>query len=80
MTDPMDLEADLQLLCEAVREAGALAQRLKADGLQVHIKPDRSQVTNADLAVDALLKDQLQSARPTYGWRSEESPDDGSSL
>ncbi|MFN3229722.1 MAG: inositol monophosphatase family protein [Asticcacaulis sp.] len=76
----MDLEADLQLLCEAVREAGALAQRLKADGLQVHFKPDHSQVTNADLAVDALLKDQLRSARPTYGWRSEESPDDGSSL
>lgn len=33
-------------------------------------------VTEVDLAVDAMLKDILRSARPDYGWLSEESPDD----
>ncbi|NWH07518.1 MAG: 3'(2'),5'-bisphosphate nucleotidase CysQ [Alphaproteobacteria bacterium] len=35
-------------------------------------------VTEADLAVDALLHQQLIAARPGYGWLSEETHDDGS--
>ncbi len=33
-------------------------------------------VTEADLAVDEMLKDRLLSARPGYGWLSEETDDD----
>jgi myo-inositol-1(or 4)-monophosphatase len=33
-------------------------------------------VTNVDYAVDALLAERLMSARPEYGWLSEETPDD----
>ena len=40
------------------------------------IKPDSSQVTTADLAVDQLLKERLLKAYPKDGWLSEESPDD----
>lgn len=37
-------------------------------------------VTEADLAVNAFLKDALRQARPGYGWLSEETPDDGARL
>lgn len=35
-----------------------------------------SPVTEADMAVDAFLRDDLSAARPTYGWLSEETTDD----
>lgn len=37
-------------------------------------------VTEADLAVDAMLSTRLRAARPDYGWLSEESDDDLSRL
>ena len=37
-------------------------------------------VTEADLAVDEMLKDRLLAARPTFGWLSEETDDDPSRL
>ena len=40
------------------------------------IKADGTPVTNADLEVDFLLKEILTSARPDYGWLSEETADD----
>lgn len=66
---------DLALITEAAHEAGALAVRLKARGLVTSYKPGNSPVTDADLAVDALLKDRLLGARPDYGWLSEETAD-----
>lgn len=47
---------------------------------QVWEKPGQGPVTEADLAVNAMLEDRLRSARPGYGWLSEESVDDGSRL
>ena len=39
-------------------------------------KPDGSgPVTEADLAVNAMLRETLRSQRPDYGWLSEEDPD-----
>ncbi len=44
-------------------------------------KPDDAgPVTEADLAVDALLRDRLTGARPGYGWLSEETPDSAARL
>lgn len=43
-------------------------------------KTGNSPVTNADLAVDALLKAKLRAARPDYGWLSEETADDTARL
>lgn len=69
------LQADLDLIVEAAREAGALALSERAKGLNIQTKIGGSPVTHADLAVDALLKDRLLGARPDHGWLSEETPD-----
>jgi myo-inositol-1(or 4)-monophosphatase len=68
--------ADLALLEAAAREAGALARDLSGRKLEVHSKGPLGPVTNVDFAVDALLAEKLLTARPDYGWLSEESPDD----
>ncbi len=73
-------QEDLALLCDAVRAAGRLALDHRARGLETRRKADGSPVTNADLAVDALLHRDLLGARPAYGWLSEESPDDAARL
>jgi myo-inositol-1(or 4)-monophosphatase len=39
------------------------------------LKPDGTEVSEADLAVDAFLKLTLVGARPEYGWLSEETTD-----
>ena len=44
---------------------GAVARWDKDDGM--------GPVTEADLAVNALLDERLRTARPDYGWLSEES-------
>jgi len=69
------MTADLELLTEAAREAGALALKQRTPGLTIEKKPDGSPVTSADLAVDAFLTEALRSARPDYGWLSEETAD-----
>lgn len=71
---------DLELMVAAAREAGALALRYAREGARNWNKPDDSIVTEADIAVDKLLIERLTTARPAYGWLSEEHPDDGSRL
>jgi myo-inositol-1(or 4)-monophosphatase len=71
---------DLKLIGEAAREAGELAERLRREGLTIDYKAGNSPVTNADLAVDALIKERLRGARPGYGWLSEETADDSDRL
>lgn len=66
---------DLDLLREAAVEAGALALEYRRRGLDIESKPGGSPVTDADLAVDALLQERLLGARPEYGWLSEETAD-----
>lgn len=66
--------ADADLLHDAVREAGMLARSLFRK-VKSWAKSDGSPVTEADLAVDKLLKERLHGARPDYGWLSEETPD-----
>jgi myo-inositol-1(or 4)-monophosphatase len=67
--------ADAELLHDAVREAGLLARSLFQQKIKGWTKSDGSPVTEADLAVDKLLKARLHEARPDYGWLSEETPD-----
>jgi myo-inositol-1(or 4)-monophosphatase len=66
---------DLSLIVDAARAAGALALELRDAGLETHYKAGDSPVTNADLACDALLTERLRTARPDYGWLSEETAD-----
>ena len=67
--------ADAELLREAVREAGDLARSLFRQSVKRWTKSDGSPVTEADLAVDKVLKARLTAARPEFGWLSEETPD-----
>jgi len=73
-------DADLALLMEAAREAGKLASGYWRRDPEVWTKGDESPVSEADLAVDRMLRDTLCAARPDYGWLSEETPDDRARL
>ncbi|MGV8951526.1 MAG: 3'(2'),5'-bisphosphate nucleotidase CysQ [Cypionkella sp.] len=71
---------DLGLLTDAARAAGEIALRYWNNAPRVWEKGDQGPVTEADIAVNDMLKSILRSARPSYGWLSEETPDDGARL
>ena len=71
-----DLARDAALLEHTVRDAGALALSLFRTELRNWIKGKSSPVSEADIAVNDLLEQRLQTATPDYGWLSEESVDD----
>ena len=72
---------DLELLIEAAQQAGKIATRFTGSTAQRWDKPDNAgPVTEADLAVNAMLEDMLPKARPDYGWLSEESEDSDARL
>jgi myo-inositol-1(or 4)-monophosphatase len=70
------MERELHILSEAVRQAGDRCLEVARRGFETHIKKDRSPVTSADLAVNALLHETLRREFPDDGWLSEEGPDD----
>ena len=70
------LVADHALLLEAVREAGVVALGFFRNGARSWDKRHDDPVSEADIAVDELLRERLQGQRPGYGWLSEETPDD----
>ncbi|MDZ4089069.1 MAG: 3'(2'),5'-bisphosphate nucleotidase CysQ [Tabrizicola sp.] len=72
---------DLALLTDAAREAGRIAMRYWRKDPQVWDKGgEHGPVTEADLAVNDMLKAKLLAARPDYGWLSEETPDSADRL
>ena len=71
---------DLSLLIQAARIAGPIALRYWKRNPKVWQKGDESPVTEADHAVNEALHHHLQTARPDYGWLSEETPDDPARL
>ncbi|WP_146589612.1 inositol monophosphatase family protein [Puniceibacterium confluentis] len=73
-------ENDLALLTDAAHAAAETATRFVGGPLGVTRKGDDSPVTAADLAVNDVLSEILRSARPHYGWLSEESPDSAARL
>ena len=75
-TTAPDLAADFALLTAAVREAGALALSYFGADVKVWRKKHGDPVSEADIAVNDLLRERLCSPRPGYGWLSEESDDD----
>lgn len=67
-------ENDLDLLIRASRAAAETALGFVGGALDVREKDDgQGPVTAADLAVNRTLEDILRTARPEYGWLSEES-------
>lgn len=75
-----DASADLRLLEETVRAAGAIALKFYGGDYKRWSKEGGSPVTEADLAVNKFLHDRLTEVRPDYGWLSEESADDPARL
>lgn len=71
---------DLALILEAAQAAGALALDMKRQGVRRWDKDGGQPVTEADIAVDTLLRESLGAARPGYGWLSEETADDPARL
>jgi myo-inositol-1(or 4)-monophosphatase len=73
--------ADLDLLVGAARLAGARALDFFRKGPEVWWKNGgHSPVSAADFAANDILKKELLSARPNYGWLSEETDDDAGRL
>lgn len=74
------LDEEHDLLCAAVREAGALALTFDRAQVRRWDKGPGQVVTDADIAVNELLRERLTNARAAFGWLSEETPDDGARL
>lgn len=74
-------EPDLSLLIDAARAAGEIACSYTGPEARRWDKPGGAgPVTEADLAVNDMLEDRLRSARPDYGWLSEETEDNSERL
>lgn len=74
------LQDDMALLQSAVEAGAEIARDYYVKGARAWDKEHGGPVTEADLAVDALLKQRLHEARPDYGWLSEETVDDPARL
>jgi myo-inositol-1(or 4)-monophosphatase len=76
-TEVVDLQQQAARLAEAVREAGALALAMFKTPLKNWTKGEAlSPVSDADIAVDVLLRERLTGDGATIAWLSEESVDD----
>lgn len=75
MPDANDLDADLALISEVAREAGALSMHWLRKGARSWDKSPNNPVTEADIACNDLIARRLRPARPDYGWLSEETCD-----
>ena len=72
---------DLELIVDAARKAGQVAQGYFRNNPEVWWKNEgRSPVSAADFAANETLETILKKARPEYGWLSEETDDDVSRL
>jgi myo-inositol-1(or 4)-monophosphatase len=72
---------DLALLAEAAESAGRIAMRFFGRNPETWDKGGGAgPVSEADLAIDRMLRGELLAARPGYGWLSEESEDDPARL
>jgi myo-inositol-1(or 4)-monophosphatase len=66
--------ANLNIMIKAARKAGrSLVKDFReVENLQVSMKGAGDFVSKADLSAEAILKEELLGARPTYGWLAEE--------
>lgn len=76
----MSLTADLALALSATRAAGEVAMRHFRQAHKRWEKGPGQVVTEADIAIDRLLRERLPGANPGDGWLSEESEDDPARL
>jgi myo-inositol-1(or 4)-monophosphatase len=70
----MQGSANLNIMIKAARKAGrSLVKDFReVENLQATMKGPGDFVSKADIASEAILKDELLGARPSYGWLAEE--------
>lgn len=70
--------ANLNIMIKAARRAGrSLVKDFReVENLQVSMKGAGDFVSKADIAAEKIIKEDLMSARPTYGWLGEESAEE----
>ncbi|MEO1612121.1 MAG: inositol monophosphatase family protein, partial [Pseudomonadota bacterium] len=70
---------DLALLMDRARAAGEIARKFHRTDVATWEKDHGAgPVTEADIAIDRMLRAELTAARPDHGWLSEETEDDKS--
>ncbi len=77
-SDAAGRAAEAERLRAAVRDAGSIALKFFRGALKTWTKGKDSPVSEADIAVDEMLRERL--ADPEIGWLSEESIDDRARL
>ncbi len=73
--DAVQLDQVSRELAAAVSEAGEIAIKMFRDGCKSWMKNGHSPVSEADIAVDKLLRMRLRAFLPSAGWLSEETAD-----
>jgi myo-inositol-1(or 4)-monophosphatase len=73
---PTTYQSDLELLRTAAVTAGIIAASYFRRDLKTWTKENSSPVSEADIVLDKFLFSALTTARPDYGWLSEETADD----
>jgi len=71
----MSMDNDLKLAVDASIKAGEIIMKYYCADYEIKEKGYHNPVTTADNEADAFLKSTLTSARPGYGWLSEETVD-----
>ncbi|MEC7849550.1 MAG: 3'(2'),5'-bisphosphate nucleotidase CysQ [Candidatus Neomarinimicrobiota bacterium] len=69
------MDNDLKLAINASLKAGEIIMQYYCDDYEIKEKGYHNPVTTADKEADSYLKSTLMSARPEYGWLSEETVD-----
>ncbi|MEO0938597.1 MAG: inositol monophosphatase family protein [Pseudomonadota bacterium] len=70
----MAFSANMNIMLKAARKAGrALVKDFReVENLQVSMKGAGDFVSRADIRAEEILKEELRTARPSYGWLAEE--------
>ena len=69
----LNLQNIAESLIDTFLKAGKIAKEISNRGVKITIKPDKSPVTDGDLAVDELLRTKIKSLTPNIPIVSEES-------
>ncbi len=70
----MQGSANLNVMIKAARKAGRSLTKdfREVENLQVSMKGAGDFVSKADVAAEEIIREELRTARPTYGWLAEE--------
>jgi len=71
----LDLKNIVEKLIDTFFEAGRIAKEISERGVKITIKPDKTPVTDGDLAVDQLLRTKIKKLTPNIPIVSEEKID-----